>query len=175
MKKLTDDGVIENNKEKGADEVIDVDLPRKVFKNNEQTPIESVQENRTPEPKMLPRREAQNKVVKTLNNGKVNQMYGLRTMKKSTYIAIWVAFGLVFLLALVAIIWGNINFKNKDFTPQVILNNENNIPAPNITNQYTHNIPIDNRNNVTINIDVGDEIAGIIADRVIEIINNETS
>lgn len=92
-------------------------------------------------------------------------------MKKSTKIMIWSAIGLVSILLLVNIFWFNSNWSDmseKDFNTTVEVNTTVNVDSPEIpiTNNY------ENNNTVNVNIDLNDELAQIIADRVIDIINN---
>ena len=96
-------------------------------------------------------------------------------MKKSTYIGLWSLAGFVVLLIMVGMIWGITTFKNKDFTPEVT--NENNIEVhtPNVTVPINNSYTMETQHNITINVDVGDELAETIADQVLDIINNETN
>lgn len=157
MKRLTD---------KGVDEVIDINIPEK--KQEEKETIEE-------KPAMLPRKEAQEKAIKMLNGGKVNTMYGLRTMKKTTFIGLWIAFGFVMLILIIGGIWGIVTIKNKDFAPKVSNENTINVDSPNVTVPILNNYTTKNINNITINIDLGEELLDSFSDELINIINNKTN
>ncbi len=168
MKKLTDSGPIdEYSKVKDVDEVIDISVPeKKELPKQEIKPL--------PQQPIYPS-ETKKEMIKRWNDQPIPRQQGVRVMKKSTYIGLWSLAGFIILLMIIGMVWGITTFKNKDFTPKVT--NDINVAPPNVTvpinNNYTHNI--ENKDNLTININVGDELSQIIADEVIDIINNKTN
>lgn len=92
-------------------------------------------------------------------------------IKKSVKIMIWSTIGLISILLLINIFWFNSSISNiadSNFNTTVEVNNTVNVDSPEvpITNNYEHN------STINVNIDLNDELAQIIADRVLDIINN---
>lgn len=153
MKKLTD---------KGVDEVIDIEYPKETSKEQE-------------EPKMIPRKEAQKKAVKVLNGGNINKTYGLKTMKKSTIIALWSLLGLLILLLLIGGIYALNIFDKKDFSPEVTNQNTINVEPSNVSVPVNNNYENNYVHNITIEMDLSEEFLDTLTDEIIEIINNKTN
>lgn len=153
MKKLTNDGLVDEE----VNEVKEINLPEEKKEEKQEEPEKK-------EFKKLPQVEE-----RPIENKKSLKI------KRSTIISLWIIFGIIALLFTIDMVWSNILFGSKDFSPDVTLNNDNNILPANITNEFNQTNVNNNENNFTINIDVGDELAETIAEKVLEIINNETN
>lgn len=162
-KKLTDEGIKEEDLS-GFDEVEEIDLPPRKPKLLPQAIIERP-------PTEMEKRQA----IKSFNENPTTKMYGAKAMKKSTYVALWMAFGLVFLLLLANTFWFNINFNKKDFSP--IVNNDHtiNVEQPNITTPIYSNVTSNTENQFEMNFYLEGNLTKQIADEVLDIIKNNTN
>lgn len=164
---LTKDGI------KSIDE-----LEKAEFEQVKQTKIQNVENNFVQkESKYPPLSQPVTNQIKEFNNNPNTKKLGVIAIKKGTYLGIWIFIGLVFLILTIGMIWFNVSFTKKDFTTNVpITNNMPEIPI-NIENNNTNNFENINQNNYTIinQIEIGNEMAEIIADKVLEIINNTNS
>lgn len=79
-----------------------------------------------------PPKEIKKQAIEKFNENENTKAYGVKAVSKRTITALWI-FAISCLLILgVGIVWGNINFAKKDFSP--VINNEVN---PNVTAQFT--------------------------------------
>ena len=108
------------------------------------------------------------KAIKNFNESPSTKTHKVLAIRKSTK---YIAIGLIMILFGI-LIWSNVIESGKDYAPKVDVTNPITVnPAQTeILNEYQNN------NDHTINVYLDyDEISEMIADEVLEIINNETS
>jgi len=126
-----------------------------------------------PQYQQPPTKKETRKLIRETNTDPEAERHGLRVMKKSTYIAIWVLVGILVL----SLIWTNTIFSLKDFGTNITIMDENiiNVDTPdiNITTpiQNQNNFTIINENNLHIPQDVIDNMTQEIINGVIEGVN----
>jgi len=110
--------------------------------------------------------------IKNFNDNPDTKKHGVIAMKKRTYWTIMAVVGFLCLLLLVNMVWSNSIYSGKEYGTKVDVNTPINVsPAQtDISNTYNNN----NSHTINVNLDY-DGISEIIADKVLEIINNETS
>ncbi len=107
------------------------------------------------------------KEIKNFNQNPNTKKLGVIAMKKSTYIGIWIFAGLVLLILLTNVIWFNVAFTKKDFTPNIT----NNAPEIPITNNYNNT----NQNEHTIINNINNNLTLIMPEDFLIKLVNETS
>ena len=145
-----------------------IELPNKVVPSKE--PRNPMKEDIT-KPREEPRVEKptykeKKEYIKESNEHPEAKRYGVKAMKKSTYIMMWVTIGIILSL----LIWSNTVFSIKDFSPQnnfTINNNptiETTVPT---TNNNHNNFTIVNENQLTISDDKLNNLSESIADKIL--------
>jgi len=154
----------ENKDAENYGKEIDLDEINELNKNRlkSNTPQEEIKVIEEPkyieEPKEIPKEDpippvTKREIIKEFNNKPETKQYDAKLIPNSKMLGIWIFMGLLILILLIGMIWGNTlksKFLDKDFSP--IINN--NIAQPNVSftdagtteNTYT----INNYNNFTI-------------------------
>lgn len=116
-------------------------------------------------------------VFQNFNDDPKTKHFGAIAVPRSVYIFLWVALILIVLLLAVNVFWSNINVSTGKMKGDVSVNvPERSMNATFNNLDYTnYTIPVKVDNNVTLIINVGDEIAKKIADEVRKIINGTNS
>lgn len=133
---------------------------------------EWIKRNQKPKYKPFPSSQTNtNQEIQKFNNNPATKKHGVIAMKKSTF---WIIFGFTLffaLLFLINMVWSNSIYSNKDYSSSINMTNPITVnPAQTeIKNNYN------NTNSYTINVDMDyDTISNLIANKVLDIINNET-
>lgn len=110
-------------------------------------------------------------IIEEANNSQEAKKHRITAMKKSTKTILIVSIGALIFLLLINMFWFNASLSKiagKDMNSSMEVNTPVTVNSPDIpiTNNYENNNP------VTVQIDISDEIADIIADEVISIINS---
>lgn len=158
-------------------ETEDLDIePRKQPSNiNESMEDEIIRKLQSQKRQISPQYKRQE--IHNFNNNKTTKEFGVRAIGRKTYIFMWILIIILALLLTLHVFWYNINVSSGKFKSNIsVVNNMPTIPI-NITSSDTQNfennftINLENKNNITIVLDVNDQLGALVDDIVDGIID----
>ena len=119
--------------------------------------------------------------IKEVNEDPETKKYGAVVLSKKTYYIILTFATIITLLFITNVFWSNMNVSSGKMRDNLTITNNVNVPGNptyvNLSNKLNNDndFIINNKNNVTVYIDLDEAIIQELTDEIIEIINNQTN